>query len=227
MGDPISIGRLERFASDYERKRGVTIPPNQKSSFKGKVAIVGSGPAGLTTAAELAKLGHDVVMFESLHSTGGVLMYGIPEFRMPKEIVQAEVDYIKKLGVEVNTNYTEIEEIFNGDQNSYTEQVPTMPPIGTIMPWLKTFSEVSSTGGQQREFRRQRRPARRVRDSRISRDRWEHRFPAEITAAANILEPGSPFTWRRQVHVNPEGQRIGVINYGDTGRKRQRSRISQ
>ena len=115
MGDPVSIGRLERFASDYERKRGVTIPPNQKSSFKGKVAIVGSGPAGLTTAAELVKLGHDVVMFESLHSAGGVLMYGIPEFRMPKEIVQAEVDYIKKLGVEVNTNYT-IGKIFTIDE---------------------------------------------------------------------------------------------------------------
>jgi glutamate synthase (NADPH/NADH) small chain len=115
IGDPISIGRLERFASDYERLKGVTVPPKQESSVKGRVAIVGSGPAGLTAAADLAKLGYDVVMFESLHSAGGVLMYGIPEFRMPKKIVQTEVDYIKKLGVEVKTNYT-IGKIFTIDE---------------------------------------------------------------------------------------------------------------
>jgi len=115
IGDPISIGRLERFAADYERSKGVTVPPKEKSSVKGRVAIVGSGPAGLTAAADLTKLGYDVVMFESLHSTGGVLMYGIPEFRMPKKIVQAEVDYIKKLGVEVKTNYT-IGRIFTIDE---------------------------------------------------------------------------------------------------------------
>ena len=106
MGDPISIGRLERFASDLERKAGVTIPEKQKAGATGRVAIVGSGPAGLTVAADLVKQGHDVVMFESLHSAGGVLMYGIPEFRLPKEIVQTEVDYIRKLGVDVKTNYT-------------------------------------------------------------------------------------------------------------------------
>ena len=106
MGDPISIGRLERFASDYERKQGVTIPEAQKAGVTGKVAIVGSGPAGLTVAADLVQRGHEVVMFESLHLPGGVLMYGIPEFRLPKEIVQTEVDYIKKLGVDVKTNYT-------------------------------------------------------------------------------------------------------------------------
>jgi glutamate synthase (NADPH/NADH) small chain len=115
MGDPISIGRLERFASDYEQLKGVTVTPKEKSSVKGRVAIVGSGPAGLTAAADLAKLGYEVVMFESLHSAGGVLMYGIPEFRMPKKIVQTEVDYIKKLGVEVKTNYT-IGKIFTIDE---------------------------------------------------------------------------------------------------------------
>jgi len=114
MGDPISIGRLERFASDYERTKGVTVSP-KKSGVKGRVAVVGSGPAGLTAAADLAKLGYDVVMFESLHSAGGVLMYGIPEFRMPKKIVQAEVDYIQKLGVELKTNYT-IGKIFTIDE---------------------------------------------------------------------------------------------------------------
>ncbi len=106
MGDPISIGRLERFASDYERNQGVTVPKLDDAPVTGKVAIVGSGPAGLTVAADLVKLGHKVVMFESLHLAGGVLMYGIPQFRLPKEIVQAEVSYIKKLGVDVKTNYT-------------------------------------------------------------------------------------------------------------------------
>jgi glutamate synthase (NADPH/NADH) small chain len=115
IGDPISIGRLERFAADYERLKGVTVPPKEKSGVKGRVAIVGSGPAGLTAAADLAKLGYDIVMFESLHSAGGVLMYGIPEFRMPKKIVQAEIDYIKKLGVEVKTDYT-IGRIFTIDE---------------------------------------------------------------------------------------------------------------
>ena len=114
-GDPISIGRLERFASDYERNQGVTIPKLEAASVTGKVAIVGSGPAGLTVAADLVKLGHEVVMFESLHLAGGVLMYGIPEFRLPKEIVQAEVSYIKQLGVDVKTNYT-IGRIFTIDE---------------------------------------------------------------------------------------------------------------
>jgi glutamate synthase (NADPH/NADH) small chain len=106
MGDPVAIGRLERFAADYARKKGETVPAKEEAPIEGKVAIVGSGPAGLTAAADLVKLGYDVTMFEALHAAGGVLMYGIPEFRMPKKIVQAEVDYIKKLGVEVKTNYT-------------------------------------------------------------------------------------------------------------------------
>ena len=119
-GDPISVGRLERFVADYERAEGVTIPLNQECAAKGKVAIVGSGPAGLTAAADLAKLGHDVVMFEALHATGGVLMYGIPEFRMPKAIVQAEVDYVKKLGVEVKPDYA-IGTIYSIDELLETE----------------------------------------------------------------------------------------------------------
>jgi glutamate synthase (NADPH/NADH) small chain len=114
-GAPISIGRLERFASDYELKQGVTVPELKAASVTGKVAIVGSGPAGLTVAADLVKMGHEVVMFESLHLAGGVLMYGIPEFRLPKEIVQAEVNYIKQLGVDVKTNYT-IGRIFTIDE---------------------------------------------------------------------------------------------------------------
>jgi glutamate synthase (NADPH/NADH) small chain len=104
-GDPLSIGRLERFVADYDLQKGVTVQSRSKSSVDGKVAVVGSGPAGLTAAADLAKLGHKVVIFEALHAPGGVLMYGIPEFRLPKKIVQAEVDYIKKLGVDIKTDY--------------------------------------------------------------------------------------------------------------------------
>ncbi len=100
-GDPIEIGRLERFVADYEQNEGVDIPEPAKESGH-KVAVVGAGPAGLTVAAELRKEGHQIEIFEALHVAGGVLMYGIPQFRLPKEIVQAEVQYIKKLGVEIH-----------------------------------------------------------------------------------------------------------------------------
>jgi glutamate synthase (NADPH/NADH) small chain len=97
-GASVSIGRLERFAADHESSKGVKVP--QASTGK-KVAVVGSGPAGLTAAAYLARMGHSVTIFEALHEAGGVLTYGIPEFRLPKEIVRAEVDYVKKLGVTI------------------------------------------------------------------------------------------------------------------------------
>ncbi len=100
IGEPVAIGRLERFIADYEREKGVKTPKKPKSTGK-KIAVVGSGPAGLTCAGDLAKMGHGVTVFEALHAPGGVLMYGIPEFRLPKKIVNSEVDYIKKLGVEV------------------------------------------------------------------------------------------------------------------------------
>jgi len=87
-GEPTGIGRLERFVADYERKKGARIPEKAGASGR-RVAVVGSGPAGLTVAADLAKLGHDVVIYEALHEPGGVLMYGIPEFRLPKEVVRA------------------------------------------------------------------------------------------------------------------------------------------
>ncbi len=99
-GASVSIGRLERFVSDYERTKGVKVPHVRESTGK-KVAVVGSGPAGLTAAADLAKMGHSVTIFEALHEAGGVLTYGIPEFRLPKEIVRAEVEYVKKLGVTI------------------------------------------------------------------------------------------------------------------------------
>jgi glutamate synthase (NADPH/NADH) small chain len=102
-GQSVSIGRLERFIADFELERGVHVPGLPKPSGR-KVAVIGSGPAGLTVAAELAKLGHKVTVFEALHNAGGVLIYGIPEFRLPKKIVQEEVNYIKKLGVEVQAD---------------------------------------------------------------------------------------------------------------------------
>ena len=103
-GEPVSIGRLERFVADWERSQGkVEVPPRPKPKNK-KVAIIGSGPAGLTVASDLAKQGYRVTLFEALHKTGGVLVYGIPEFRLPKAIVQAEVDFVESLGVEIKTN---------------------------------------------------------------------------------------------------------------------------
>ncbi|NLE05026.1 MAG: FAD-dependent oxidoreductase, partial [Crenarchaeota archaeon] len=100
---PIEIGRLERFVADVELQKGLHTPNVAQSTGK-RVAVIGAGPSGLTTAAELAKEGHKVVIFEALHTAGGVLVYGIPEFRLPKKIVNAEVDYIKKLGVELRTD---------------------------------------------------------------------------------------------------------------------------
>lgn len=103
-GQPIAIGRLERFAADHESVNGVEAPQKVKPTGK-HVAVVGSGPAGLTAAADLAKAGHSVTIFESLHETGGVLTYGIPEFRLPKAIVRQEVEYIKQLGVDIKVDY--------------------------------------------------------------------------------------------------------------------------
>ncbi|MFQ5465217.1 MAG: NADPH-dependent glutamate synthase [Thermodesulfobacteriota bacterium] len=103
-GEPVSIGRLEKFAADFEREHGeVAVPVIPKGTGK-HVAVVGSGPAGLTVAGDLVKKGHRVTIFEALHTPGGVLVYGIPEFRLPKKIVEAEVDYLKRMGVEIKTN---------------------------------------------------------------------------------------------------------------------------
>jgi glutamate synthase (NADPH) small chain len=104
--DPIAIGRLERFAADYEIKemREQRTEIRKPGGDKAKVAVVGSGPAGLTCAGDLAKMGYQVTMFESLHATGGVLSYGIPEFRLPKMIVQFETEGIRDLGVDIKLN---------------------------------------------------------------------------------------------------------------------------
>lgn len=103
-GEPVSIGKLERFLSDKAAKEGYPLPkPAGKNGHK--VAVVGSGPAGLTCAGELAKMGCDVTIFEALHKAGGVLMYGIPEFRLPKSaVVDREIDKVRELGVKIETN---------------------------------------------------------------------------------------------------------------------------
>jgi glutamate synthase (NADPH/NADH) small chain len=100
----VSIGRLERFVADYERRSGQIELPEIAAPTGKKAAIIGSGPAGLTVAGDLVKLGHEVTIFEALHAPGGVLMYGIPEFRLPKEIVQAEISFLERLGVVIRTD---------------------------------------------------------------------------------------------------------------------------
>jgi len=104
-GAQIAIGRLERFLADWEADQGELEMPEILSPSRRKVAVVGGGPAGLTLAGDLIKLGHQVIIFEALHKLGGVLIYGIPEFRLPKAIVNREIEYLKSLGVEVVTDY--------------------------------------------------------------------------------------------------------------------------
>ena len=103
-GEPVSIGKLERFVADWSREHGFVPEAPEKTHGK-KVAVIGSGPCGLTCAGDLAKLGYEVTIFEALHEPGGVLTYGIPEFRLPKEgVVQPEIENVKKLGVKLETN---------------------------------------------------------------------------------------------------------------------------
>lgn len=116
-GEPVAIGYLERFAADYSIERDLEKVEKIKATKAEKVAIVGAGPAGLTAAADLVKMGYNVTLFEALHAPGGVLSYGIPEFRLPKSIVEKEVDTIRELGVEINYNFivgktVTIEELF-------------------------------------------------------------------------------------------------------------------
>jgi glutamate synthase (NADPH/NADH) small chain len=103
--DPVAVGRLERYVADWERARGVVTMPEQAPESGFKVAVVGSGPAGLACASELAVKGHKVTVFEALHKPGGVLVYGIPEFRLPKAIVDEEIGNLERLGVEMRCNF--------------------------------------------------------------------------------------------------------------------------
>jgi glutamate synthase (NADPH/NADH) small chain len=104
-GDPVAIGRLERFLADWEAEQGALQAPPLPAPNGKRIAVIGSGPAGLTVAADLAVLGYEVTIFEALHEAGGVLTYGIPEFRMPKAIVSREVEYVQSLGVELRLDY--------------------------------------------------------------------------------------------------------------------------
>ncbi|MGA7722613.1 MAG: NADPH-dependent glutamate synthase [Ignavibacteriaceae bacterium] len=102
--EPVAIGRLERFVADFEREHNSSKNPVQMTKSGKKVAVIGSGPAGLSCAGDLIQMGHDVTVFEALHEIGGVLLYGIPEFRLPKDIVKIEVESLRKMGVEFRTN---------------------------------------------------------------------------------------------------------------------------
>lgn len=116
-GEPVAIGNLERFAADWERHHGTGgLPPREEPTGK-KVAVVGSGPSGLTVAGDMIKKGHEVTIFEAFHLPGGVLVYGIPEFRLPKEIVAQEVNFLERQGVRIECNQvvgrtTSLEELF-------------------------------------------------------------------------------------------------------------------
>ena len=123
-GDPVSIGKLERFVADWARENNIK-PVGAKEMNGKKVAVIGSGPAGLTCAGDLAKLGYDVTIFEALHKAGGVLVYGIPEFRLPKDgVVQPEIENVKALGVKIETNVVvgkavTIDELMEEDTRRY------------------------------------------------------------------------------------------------------------
>ncbi|MCR4400395.1 MAG: NAD(P)-binding protein, partial [Syntrophomonadaceae bacterium] len=101
---PVAIGRLERFVADWELARPENPVPGSLPQGR-RVAVIGSGPSGLTAAADLAGMGYRVTVFEALHTPGGVLVYGIPEFRLPKDVVEAEVEYVRSLGVELRLNW--------------------------------------------------------------------------------------------------------------------------
>ena len=127
-GEPISIGKLERFVADTAREMGIK-PEGAKEKKGKKVAVIGSGPAGLTCAGDLAKMGYDVTIFEALHEAGGVLVYGIPEFRLPKEkVVKQEIENVKALGVKIETNVVvgksvTIDELLNEEGFDYLNEV--------------------------------------------------------------------------------------------------------
>ena len=136
-GEPVAIGRLERYVADYAMKN-INKPVEAAKPNGHKVAVLGAGPSGLTCAGDLAKKGYDVTIFEALHSAGGVLMYGIPEFRLPKEIVKKEIQNLKELGVKIETNMVigkilSIDELFeNGYEAVYISTGAGLPRFMNI-----------------------------------------------------------------------------------------------
>jgi len=137
-GEPVAIGNLERFIADMARESGVGELPAKAASTGKKVAVVGSGPAGLTVAGDLLLKGHDVTMFEAFHKTGGVLVYGIPEFRLPKSIVASEVAGLEKMGLKIECNMVvgsivSIDELF---EEGY-DAVSSLYPV--LLVWVQDF----------------------------------------------------------------------------------------
>ena len=132
--EPVAIGRLERFAADWEAKQGDLPTPDIPPPTGKKVAVVGSGPAGLTVAADLVKMGHHVTIFEALHEAGGVLVYGIPEFRLPKAIVRREVEYVCRLGAKL------VKDFIVGNSATINELLEEYDAIflgsGAGLPWF-------------------------------------------------------------------------------------------
>jgi glutamate synthase (NADPH/NADH) small chain len=145
IDEPVAIGRLERFVADFEAEVGeIGIPPEPEKKGK-KIAVVGSGPAGLTVSGELAKMGYEVTIFEALHKPGGVLVYGIPEFRLPKSIVAREVDFVKKLGVELKTNFVvgrtvTVQELFEQGYEA------VFLGLGAGLPWFLDLPGINLVG---------------------------------------------------------------------------------
>lgn len=138
-GDPVAVGHLERFSADYERAYGTgELPPNAPDTGK-KVAVIGSGPSGLTVSGDLVALGHRVTVLEAFHKPGGVLVYGIPEFRLPKEIVAQEVHFLERLGVEIKCNMVagntvSIDELFESGYDAVYIGVGAGLPRFMIIP---------------------------------------------------------------------------------------------
>jgi glutamate synthase (NADPH/NADH) small chain len=135
-GDPVAIGHLERFVADYERNSGKIAMPDVKPSTGKSVAIVGSGPAGLSCANDLIQMGHSVTVFEALHELGGVLVYGIPEFRLPKEIVRKEIEGLKAMGVQFKTDavigrYITVDELMEEEEFD-----AVFVGVGAGLPWF-------------------------------------------------------------------------------------------
>ncbi len=131
---PVAIGRLERFAADWERAQGAVQPPEIKSDSGKSIAVVGCGPAGLTAAIDLRRAGHRVTIYEALHAPGGVLVYGIPEFRLPKEIVYREVQAVEAMGVKIMTNYV-VGQIENVDELLQKHDAVFLG-TGAGLPWF-------------------------------------------------------------------------------------------
>lgn len=146
--DPVAIGRLERFAADYERKAGI-VPPKKIQSNGKAIAIVGAGPAGITAAGDLAKAGYRVTIFEALHEPGGVLTYGIPPFRLPRDIMKTEFDYVREMGVEIVPNVIvgrsiTIEDIFKDGYKSIFIGTGAGSPIFMGIPGENSLGVMSS-----------------------------------------------------------------------------------